>query len=34
MCGLYLIHGVPHNRPCFFAFKDSKIADIYWTVPI
>ena len=28
------IDGVPHNRPCFFAFQDSKIADIYWIVPI
>lgn len=25
---------VIHSRPCFFAFKDSKIADIYWIVPI
>ncbi len=29
-----IIHGVPHNRPCFFAFEDTKIADIYWVVPI
>ena len=29
-----IINGTPHNRPCFFAFKDSKIADIYWIVPI
>lgn len=29
-----VINGIPHNRPCFFAFKDSKIADIYWIVPI
>lgn len=29
-----IINGVPHNRPCFFAFKDSKITDIYWIVPI
>lgn len=29
-----IINGMPHSRPCFFAFKDSKIADIYWIVPI
>ena len=29
-----VIEGVPHNRPCFFAFHDSKISDIYWIVPI
>lgn len=29
-----IIEGVPHSRPCFFAFKDSKIIDIYWIVPI
>ncbi len=29
-----VIQGVPHNRPCFFAFHDSKISDIYWIVPI
>ena len=29
-----IINGTPHNRPCFFAFKNSKIADIYWIVPI
>lgn len=28
------INGTPHNRPCFFAFEDSKVADIYWIVPI
>lgn len=28
------INGTPHSRPCFFAFKDTKIADIYWIVPI
>lgn len=26
--------GVLHNRPCFFAFRDSKIREIYWIVPI
>lgn len=26
--------GVPHSRPCFFAFPDSKIPEIYWIVPI
>jgi hypothetical protein len=29
-----MIDGVPHSRPCFFAFPDSKIAEIYWIVPI
>lgn len=29
-----IINGVPHNRPCFFAFKNSKIADIYWIILI
>ncbi len=29
-----IIDGIPHNRPCFFAFVDSKITDIYWIVPI
>ena len=29
-----MINGVPHNRPCFFAFPDSKVPKIYWIVPI
>lgn len=29
-----MIDGVPHNRPCFFAFRDSKIKEINWIVPI
>ena len=29
-----MIDGVPHKRPCFFAFPDSKIPGIYWIVPI
>ena len=29
-----VIDGVPHSRPCFFAFSDSKIPEIYWIVPI
>lgn len=29
-----VIDGVPHNRPCFFAFPDAKIPEIYWIVPI
>lgn len=29
-----MIDGVLHNRPCFFAFQDSKIDEIYWIVPI
>ncbi len=28
------IDGVPHNRPCFFAFRDSKHPEIYWIIPI
>lgn len=28
------IDGVLHSRPCFFAFSDSKIPEIYWIVPI
>ena len=28
------IDGVPHSRPCFFAFPDSKNSEIYWVVPI
>ena len=28
------INGVLHNRPCFFAFQDTKIPEIYWIVPI
>jgi len=29
-----VIDGVPRSRPCFFAFPDSKNAEIYWIVPI
>lgn len=29
-----VIHGVPHNRPCFLAFPDEKNPLIYWLVPI
>lgn len=29
-----VIHGVPHSRPCFLAFPDSKNPSIYWLVPI
>ena len=28
------IDGVPHNRPCFFAFPDTRVPEIYWIVPI
>lgn len=28
------IDGVLHNRPCFFAFQDSKNQKIFWVVPI
>ena len=29
-----MIDGALHNRPCFFAFSDSRISDIHWIVPI
>lgn len=29
-----IINGTLHSRPCFFAFEDSRIADIYWIIPI
>lgn len=29
-----LVNGIPHNRPCFFAFLDSNRPEIYWIVPI
>ena len=29
-----MINGAAHSRPCFFAFPDSKIPEIYWIVPI
>ena len=28
------IDGVPHSRPCFFAFPDARRPEIYWIVPI
>lgn len=28
------LNGMSHSRPCFFAFKDSKVTDIYWIIPI
>lgn len=28
------IDGVPHSRPCFFAFPDVRVPEIYWIVPI
>ncbi|HIR13772.1 MAG TPA: hypothetical protein IAB31_07600 [Candidatus Choladousia intestinavium] len=28
------IDGVPHSRPCFFAFRDARVSGIYWIVPI
>lgn len=28
------IDGVPHSRPCFFAFSDARVSEIYWIVPI
>ena len=24
------IDGVPHSRPCFFAFPDTRVPEIYW----
>ncbi|MDO4261505.1 MAG: hypothetical protein Q4C82_05460 [Eubacteriales bacterium] len=29
-----VVEGAPHNRPCFFAFRDTKTPEIYWIVPI
>ena len=29
-----IIDGVPHNRPCFYAFPDAKNPSILWIVPI
>ena len=29
-----MINGIPHNRPCFYAFPDSKNPQIYWIIPI
>ncbi len=29
-----MIDGIQHNRPCFFAFHDSKKPDIHWIIPI
>jgi hypothetical protein len=26
------VNGILHNRPCFYAFKESEIG-IYWTIP-
>jgi hypothetical protein len=26
-----IINGKPHNRPCYYAFKES---DIYWMIPL
>jgi hypothetical protein len=28
------INGIPHSRPCFFAFSDHKNPNIRWIVPI
>ena len=28
------IDGVPHSHPCFFAFPDTRVPEIYWIVPI
>lgn len=29
-----IIDGVLHRRPCFFAFPDARVPEIYWIVPI
>lgn len=29
-----MVDGSLHKRPCFFAFRDRKIPEIYWIVPI
>lgn len=29
-----MLDGSPHNRPCFFAFPDSRLPSIYWIIPI
>lgn len=29
-----VVDGMSHNRPCFFAFPDTKVPGIYWIVPI
>lgn len=29
-----VINGELHSRPCFFAFEDSRVSEIYWIVPI
>lgn len=29
-----VLDGSSYKRPCFFAFPDSKILDIYWIVPV
>ncbi len=28
-----IINGKPHNRPCYYSFKD-KVTEIYWVIPI
>lgn len=28
------VPGSPHDRPCFFAFEDSKNQEIMWMIPI
>lgn len=29
-----ILDGVPHDRPCFYAFSDTSVPEIYWIVPI
>ena len=29
-----IINEMEHRRPCFYAFRDHKIAEIFWFVPI
>ena len=28
------IDGISHSRPCFFAFPDARVPEIYWIIPI
>jgi hypothetical protein len=29
-----IINGIRHDRPCFYAFPDSKYEKLFWCVPI
>ena len=32
MCNKEKVNGQPHDRPCFYAFKDNK-TGLYWMIP-